>query len=65
MNIILLSFVAQLLFQQEVDKLEEAFKKEEFRSMFAEYMDEITDPKNRAVRALAHNMIYIYMYFMR
>lgn len=33
---------------QELDKIEEALKNEEFRKMLYEYMDEINDPKNRA-----------------
>ena len=34
---------------QEGAKLLDAFKKPEFRQMFKEYVDEISDPKNRQV----------------
>ena len=30
--------------------MKEAFKKEEFRDLFNDYIEEISDPKNRAVR---------------
>ena len=33
--------------KSESDQLKKAFKKPEFRKMFAEYLEEISDPKNR------------------
>lgn len=35
------------LTKDEVDKLSEAFKKEEFRKLFTEYAEEISNPENR------------------
>ena len=34
---------------QEVDRLNEALKKEEFRKLLQEYAEEISDPENRKV----------------
>ena len=36
------------LTSDEVEKLEKAFKEEEFRKLMADYVEEISDPKNRA-----------------
>ena len=33
---------------EEVNNLQEAFKKEEFRKMFTEYLNDMQDPKYRA-----------------
>ena len=34
---------------EELDRFKESFKKQEFRKLFFDYMDEISDPKNRQV----------------
>ena len=36
------------LTSEEADKFKEAFEKPEFRKLMAEYVDEISDPKNKA-----------------
>ena len=36
------------LTKEEADKFTEAFAKPEFRALMAEYVDEISDPKNKA-----------------
>lgn len=41
------------LFSQEAKRLGEAFEKPEFRGLFKDYMDEITDPNYRKVRQVA------------
>lgn len=38
------------LSDEESKQLAEAFEKKEFRDMFHEYMEEISDPENRRVR---------------
>lgn len=35
--------------KEELNQISEAFKKEEFRKLFVDYVDEITDPKNKAI----------------
>ena len=35
------------LSRDEADKFQKAFEKKEFRDMFAQYLEEISDPKHR------------------
>ncbi|KAL1132821.1 hypothetical protein AAG570_010773 [Ranatra chinensis] len=35
--------------KEEFEQIKDAFKKEEFRKMFANYVNEVNDPKNRAI----------------
>ncbi len=37
--------------EDEADRVKQAFEKKEFRDMFREYLEEISDPKAREVRA--------------
>ena len=38
-----------LLLLQEADRLKKAMKNERFRQLLSEYVDEISDPENKAV----------------
>lgn len=41
-----------LFFEQELERIQNAMKNNEFRKMFTEYAKEISDPENRKVGCL-------------
>ena len=50
------------LSEQETQQLADAFQKEEFREMFHQYMEEISDPQNRRVRV--RNLVVYHLWLL-